>query len=95
MMAGRRTLGPASANLQGRKPREGVRWRRGVGYGDLSAVDEVFEWRRAAAASWLTAKRLMHERRVASSAVNCRTICEDGWISERALPWLVKRQRAR
>src|SRR6266496_1037693 len=33
-----RTAGPASANLQGRKPREGIRWWCGVRYGDLSAA---------------------------------------------------------
>ncbi len=40
--------GPASANLQGRKPREGIRGWCGVRYGDLSAADEVCEWSRAA-----------------------------------------------
>jgi hypothetical protein len=43
-----RTPGPAYANLQGRKPREGVRGWRGVSYGDLSAADEVCEWSRGA-----------------------------------------------
>ncbi|MDQ1388399.1 MAG: hypothetical protein QOF56_1853, partial [Acidobacteriaceae bacterium] len=33
MKVARRTPGPASANLQGRKPREGVGGWRGVGYG--------------------------------------------------------------
>jgi hypothetical protein len=43
MKVARRTPGPASANLQGRKPREGARGWRGVAYGDLSAADEVCE----------------------------------------------------
>src|SRR5436190_5755559 len=92
MMVVRRTRGPASANLQGRKPREGVRGCRGVGYGDLSAADEVCEWSRGAPASRWTVKRLLDERRVASIAVNCRTVWDDGWVSERALPWPVERQ---
>src|SRR5882757_3008311 len=79
-------------------PREetagGVRGWRGVGYGDLSAADEVCEWSRGAPASWRTVKRLPEERRVASITVNCRTICDVGWISERALPWPIERQRA-
>ena len=74
MKVARRTPGPASANLQGRKPREGVRGWRGVGYGDLSSADEVCEWIRGAPASRPTVKRLLEERRVASIAVNCRTI---------------------
>ena len=67
----------------------------GVGYGDLNAADEVCEWSRGAPASRWTVKRLLDERRVALNAVNCRTICDDGWMSERALPWPVERQRAR
>jgi hypothetical protein len=69
-----RARGPASANLQGRKPREGARRWRGVDYGDLSAADELCEWSRADPASCPTVKGLMDERRVASIAVNCRTI---------------------
>ena len=38
MMAGRHT-GAGVRNIEGRKRREGVRWWRGVDYGDLSAVD--------------------------------------------------------
>ena len=74
MKVARRTPGPASANLQGRKPREAVGGWRGVGYGDLSAADEVCEWSRADPASCPTVKGLTDERRVASNAVNCRTI---------------------
>jgi hypothetical protein len=59
-------------------PREetagGVRGWRGVGYGDLSAADEVCEWSRGAPASQPTVKRLLDERRIALIAVNCRTI---------------------
>lgn len=47
MKVARRTPGPASANLQGRKPRERIRGWRGVRYGDLSAADEAFAWGRA------------------------------------------------
>jgi len=74
MKVARRTPGPASANLQGRKPREGARGWRGVDYGDLSAADEVCERRRADPAGCPTVKGLIDERRVASKAVNCRTI---------------------
>ena len=74
MTVARRTPGPASANLQGRKPREGVRGCRRVGYGDLSAADEVCEWSRGAPAGRWTVKRLLDERRVASIAVNGRTV---------------------
>jgi hypothetical protein len=52
----------------------GYRGWRGVGYGDLSAADEVCEWSRGAPASRWTVKRLLDERRVASTAVNWRTI---------------------
>jgi len=87
--------GPASANLQGRKPREGARSWRDVGYGDLRAAGEVCDWSRAGSASWPRVERLVNERRVALSAVNWRSICDDRWISERALPWPIERQRAR
>jgi hypothetical protein len=43
----RRTAGPASANLQGRKPREGIHGWCGERYGDLSTADEVCGWDRA------------------------------------------------
>src|SRR5512142_2691928 len=80
-------------------PREetegGGRGCRGLGYGDLSAADEVGEWRRGAPASWWMVKRLLDERRVASNSVSCRTICDDRWMSGRALPWPVERQRVR
>jgi hypothetical protein len=87
--------GPAYANLQGRKPREGARGWRGVGYGDLSAADELGERSRGAPASRWTVKRLLDERRVASNSVSCRTICDDRQMSGRALPWPVERQRVR
>ena len=44
MMVAPRRRGPAYANLPGRKPREGKRGWRGVGYGDLNAADEVCDW---------------------------------------------------
>jgi hypothetical protein len=68
----RRPPGPASANLQGRKPREVH--VRGESYGDLSAAAEVCEWSRGAPASRWTVKRLLDGRRVASTAVKCWTI---------------------
>jgi hypothetical protein len=78
-------------------PREetagGARGWRGVGYGDLSAADEVGEWSRGAPASRWTVKRLLDERRVASNSISCRTICDDRGMSGRALPWPVERQR--
>src|SRR5665811_2089113 len=53
-------------------PREetagGARGWRDVGYGDLSATDEVGEWSRGAPASLWTVKRLLDERRVASNS---------------------------
>src|SRR5450759_5757526 len=59
-------------------PREetagGARGWRDVGYGDLSATDEVGEWSRGAPASLWTVKRLLDERRVASNSVSCRTV---------------------
>src|SRR6266540_956686 len=68
---------PTGAGVR-KPPREeaarGVRGCRGVGYGDLSAADEVCEWSRGAPASRWTVKRLLDERRVASNAVICRTI---------------------
>src|SRR4030081_361803 len=84
--------GPTYANLQGRKPREGARGWRGVGYGDLSAADEVGERSRGAPASRWTVKRLLGERRVASNSVSCRTIGGDRQMSGRALPWPVERR---
>src|SRR3984893_12379449 len=54
MKVARRTPGPASANLQGRKPREGVGGWRGVGYGDLSAAPAIFFGRQVVAENpWL------------------------------------------
>ena len=41
-----RAPGPASENLQGRKPREGDAGGAARRYGDLSAADDVCEWRR-------------------------------------------------
>src|SRR5450759_4035416 len=59
-------------------PREetagGARGWRDVGYGDLSATDEVGEWSRGAPASLWTVKRLLDERRVAAKSVSCRTV---------------------
>jgi hypothetical protein len=68
---------------------------RGLGYGDLSAADEVGEWSRGAPASRWTVKRLLDERRGASNPVNSRTICGDRRMSGRALPWPVERHRVR
>src|SRR5438105_15630236 len=95
MTVARRTAGPASANLQGRKPREGVRGCRGVGFGDLSAAGEVCEWSRGAPAGRWTVKRLLDERRGASIGVDCRTGGGDGCVSERALQWPVQRRLGR
>jgi hypothetical protein len=47
--------------------------RRGVGYGDLSAADEVCEWRRGAPASRWTMKRLLAERGVLKQALRLDT----------------------
>jgi len=80
-------------------PREetagGGRGCRGLGYGDLSAADEVGEWSRGAPASRWMVERLLDGPRVASNSVSCRTICDDGRMSGRTLPWPVERQRAR
>jgi len=67
----------------------GGRGWRGLGYGDLSAADEVSEWSRGAPASRWMVKRLLDERWVASNSVRCGTICGDRRTSGRALPWLV------
>ena len=86
---GRRTQTSKGGN-RGR----GRGWR-GLGYGDLSAADEVGEWSRGAPASLWMVKRLLDERRVASNSVSCRTIWDDGRLSGRALPWPVERRRVR
>ena len=52
----------------------------------------VGEWSWAGSAKWPTVKRLMKERRAALNAVNWRLICDDGGISEYALPWPMERQ---
>src|SRR5258707_8422161 len=57
-----RTAGPASANLQGRKPREGIRWCCGVRYGDLSAASAVADCGRSDCGSCARAKRCMNRR---------------------------------
>src|SRR6266404_6025891 len=64
-----RTAGPASANLQGRKPREGIRWWCGVRYGDLSAASAVADGGRRDCGSCAGAKRCMNRRWLASNAV--------------------------
>ena len=86
---GRRTQTSKGGN-RGR----GRGWR-GLGYGDLSAADEVGEWSRGAPASRWMVERLLDEPRVASNSVSCRTICDDRRMSGRTLPWPVERQRAR
>ena len=86
---GRRTQTSKGGN-RGR----GRGWR-GLGYGDLSAADEVGEWSRGAPASRWMVEWLLDEPRVASNSVSCRTICDDGRMSGRTLPWPVERQRAR
>src|SRR5258706_6671929 len=90
-----RTAGPASANLQGRKPREGIRWWCGVRYGDLSAASAVADCGRRDCGSCAGAKRCMNRRWLASNAVGTCPIRADGRISERALPWPVESQQAR
>jgi hypothetical protein len=50
MMTAPQPLGPASENLQGRKPQEMELGGFGVRYGDLIATDEVAERRRDDAA---------------------------------------------
>ncbi len=55
---------PASENLQGRKPREGIRGWRGVGYGDLSAADEVCDCGRGARSELADGEAALNERRV-------------------------------
>jgi hypothetical protein len=46
MTSARHSAGPASENLQGRKPRERLRGRFVTRYGDLIAADEATEdWR--------------------------------------------------
>jgi hypothetical protein len=47
-------LRPAYENLQGRKPREGVRGRAGGLYGDLRAADEGREGIQRDWADWST-----------------------------------------
>ena len=64
-----RTAGPASANLQGTKPREGIRWWCGVRYGDLSAASAVTDCWRRDCGSCARAKRCMNRRWLASNAV--------------------------
>src|SRR5258706_8894374 len=64
-----RTAGPASANLQGRKPREGIRWWCGVRYGDLSAASAVADCGRRDCGSCARAKRCMNRHWLASNAV--------------------------
>jgi hypothetical protein len=71
----------------------GGRGCRVLGYGDLSAADEVGKWSRGAPASRWVLNRLLDERRVASNSVSCRTICDDRRVSGRVLPWPVERQR--
>ena len=73
----------------------GGRGCRGLGYGDLSAADEVSEWSRGVPASRWLVEGLLDERRVALNSVGCRTICDANWMSGRALPWPVERQRVR
>src|SRR5216683_8182406 len=48
---------PAYENLQGRKPREALRWGCGVRYGDLSAAGEACDRGQADRVRWL--KRLL------------------------------------
>jgi hypothetical protein len=59
---GRARRRPASENLQGRKPREGIRGGIVTRYGDLTAADDAAERRRDDPASWRTATRLMSKR---------------------------------
>ena len=79
--------GPAYANLQGRKPREGDVGRAALTMGiwmrRMRCVIGVGPSQR----SGRRGSGSVNERRVALNAVSWRTICGDGWISERALPW--------
>ena len=68
---------PASESLQRRKPRVGRGKRCRGGYGDLRAVGELFGWEGSDRSSRMTVKGLMSRRRVASSSVDCGTICEN------------------
>src|ERR1700752_4910607 len=79
----------------GRRPKASKEGNRAQGnlerfrrrYGNLSAAGEPVDWDRVDLASCATVKRLMNERRVAWSSVNCWTIWDHSVISWGAPPW--------
>ena len=95
MKVARRAPGAGVRKPPREETAEGGRGWRGVDYGDLNAAEGVCDWSGVGSASWRKRKWLMNERRMALNAVSWRSLCGDGWISERTLPLLMEGQRAR